>query len=250
MHRLRILVPTALLSLLVLLGPAARIAAAAQPPVETGERFVYHWELRKLAALFGGILFPGEGEGLLTFEHRGGDRLTAELLITSKHSDEGEFWRYGAEIDTEDGQTVKAWSSYAWRGKQDSDSAEIDEGGVIDVASGIYRIRRTLPEEPRNMRIWSNGKIYPVVVTPRGLEERKLPGDRVVAARHYRVSGLEVPGQRFWKGHIDLWFADDEAATPVEIRFDRSLVGVRLELVSSSTLTSAPTEREKPEAAP
>jgi len=229
--------PLALITILALVS----VIFTASPAAARTEQFVYHWELRKLAALFGGLLLPGEGEGRLTFASQGEGRLLAELLITSEHSEEGEFWRYGAEIDTEDGQTLKAWSSYVWRGKQDSDSAEIDEGGVIDIASGIYRIRRTLPERPRAMRIWSNGKIYPVIVTPEGIEERKLPGGERVRARHFRVSGLEEPDARFWKGHLDLWFAMDDAATPVEIRFDRSLLGVQLRLVSS-TVESMPSK--------
>jgi hypothetical protein len=195
------------------------------------ERFVYRWELRKLAALLGGIFLPGEGRGLLTFEPRGDDRLRTELLITSEHSDEGEYWRYGAEIDLEQGRAVEAWSSYLWRGERESDRAAIEEEGVIDVASGIYRIRNTLPEEPLRLRIWSDGKIYPVLVTFEGDGMRTLPGGRRVLARHYRVEGRRVREERFWKGHMDLWFARDESATPIEIQFDRTLIGVRLRLV-------------------
>lgn len=224
MHRLRNLLVALVL---VALAPPA-VAAPVLPP--DGDRFHYRWELKKLAALLGGILFPGEGEGLLTFEPEGGERLVAELLITSEHSEEGEFWRYGAEIDSEDGQTLKAWSSYLWRGEADSESAEIEDEGVIDIASGIWQIRRALPEEPWDMRIWSDGKIYPVVVVPRGIVERRLPGDRRVRARHFRVEGRDVPGERRWKGHLDLWIALDEARTPIEIHFDRTLIGVRLRL--------------------
>ena len=242
MHRFRDVVVCTALALFLLAGFATPVAAST-------EQFVYHWELRKLAALFGGILVPGEGEGLLTFESQGDGRLLAELLITSKHSEDGEFWRYGAEIDTEDGETVKAWSSYLWRGKEDSDSAEIDEGGVIDVASGIYRIRHTLPERSHSMRIWSNGKTYPVVVSPEGIEERKLASGEAVRARHFRVSGLERPGEHYWKGHLDLWFALDEAATPVEIRFDRSLLAVQLRLVRATSESIAPADAASASAA-
>lgn len=209
---------------LALLAPAAAAAAGQD------ERFVYRWELKKLAALVGGILVPGQGEGLLTFERRGDRRLLSELLITSEHSDKGEFWRYGAEIDREAGRTVKAWSSYLWRGESKSESAEIEQDGVIDVASGIFQIRRDLPEKPVRMRIWSDGKIYPVLVVPKGEEKRSLPGGRRVEARHYRIEGLDVPGERRWKGHMDLWLAKDADNTPIEIHFDRSLVGVRLKL--------------------
>ena len=211
-------------------APAARASDPLGPPSLDQERFVYRWELKKLAALVGGILLPGHGEGLLTFEPRDNGQLQSELLITSEHSDEGEFWRYGAVIDPGVGRTIRAWSSYLFRGESKSESAEIDQVGVIDVASGIYQIRRDLPERPRRMRIWSDGKIYPVVVLPRGEEVRTLPGDRRVETRHYRIEGVSVPGERHWKGHMDLWIAKDPGRTPVEIHFDRTLMGVRLRL--------------------
>ncbi|HSL83084.1 MAG TPA: DUF3108 domain-containing protein [Thermoanaerobaculia bacterium] len=209
-------------------APAASDPFGAPPPGE--ERFVYRWELKKLAALLGGILLPGRGEGLLTFEPRDNGHLQSELLITSRHSDEGEFWRYGALIDPDVGRTIRAWSSYLFRGESKSESAEIDQVGVIDVASGIYQIRRDLPEKPRRMRIWSDGKIYPVVVLPVGDEVRTLPGGRRVETVHYRIRGVDLPGERFWKGHMDLWLAKDAGHTPVEIHFDRTLMGVRLRL--------------------
>jgi hypothetical protein len=194
------------------------------------ERFVYRWELKKLGALLGGIFLPGHGAGLLTFQPRANGRLVSELHITSEHSADGEFWRYGAEIDPRAGRTIKAWSSYLFRGESKSKSAEIHEAGVIDVASGIYQIRSELPEEPRRLRIWSDGKIYPVLVVPEGDAVRTLPDGRRVATRHYRIRGLQVPGERYWKGHLDLWLAKDDGNTPVEIHFDRTLVGVRLRL--------------------
>jgi len=208
----------------------ALLASAASAAAGEDERFVYRWELKKLAALLGGILLPGHGEGLLTFERRGDHRLLSELLITSEKSDEGEFWRYGAEIDRQAGRTLKAWSSYVWRGESKSESAEIEESGVIDVASGIFQIRRDLPTRPVRLRIWSDGKTYPVLVVPKGEETRTLPGGRRVDARHYRIQGLDLPGERKWKGHMDLWLAKDEDNTPIEIHFDRTLVGVRLKL--------------------
>jgi len=219
----------ALLAAAVLAPAVSPQTGSAQAPAGP-ERFVYRWELKKLAALVGGILFPGQGTGLLTFEPRPGGRLVSELHITSEQSAEGEFWRYGAEIDPRAGRTIKAWSSYLWRGESKSESAEIQQVGVIDVASGIYQIRRDLPDKPRRLRIWSDGRIYPVLVVPEGPETRTLPGGRRIETRHYRIRGLKIPGERHWKGHLDLWIADDENRTPVEISFDRTLVGVRLRL--------------------
>ncbi len=215
-----------ILAAALFLAPALPAAGNAVGP----ETFVYHWELRKLASLLGGILVPGQGTGRLTYEERPNGNLTSELLITSKHSAEGEFWRYGAEIDPRLGRTVRAWSSYLWRGKTSSESAEIDDAGVIDIASGIYQIRRDPPLETRQMRIWSDGKTYPVEVQPLGEETRKLPGGRKVETRHYVIHGLDLAGERHWKGQLELWLAEDDVSTPVEIQYDRSLLGVRLRL--------------------
>ena len=44
------------------------------------------------------------------------------------------------------------------------------------------------------MEIWSDGKIYPVVVIPRGIESRQLP-DGKVKARHYSIRGVNIPGR-------------------------------------------------------
>lgn len=213
---------------LCLLGLTAVPAATAEPGGE--ERYVYQWELKKLAALVGGILIPGQGEGLLTYEPQANGRLQSELLITSEQSKQGEFWRYGALIDRKAGRTLRAWSSYLWRGEQKSENERIDQAGVIDVASGIYQIRQDPPDKPRRMKIWSDGKIYPVLVVPKGEAVRTLPNGRKVPTRHFQIRGLEIEGERFWKGHMDLWLAKDEISTPVEIHFDRSLVGVRLKL--------------------
>ncbi len=228
-----------LLVALLSAGPAlpatqALPATELSPTPRGQETFVYHWELRKLASLLGGILLPGQGTGRLTYEERSNGNLTSELLITSKHSADGEFWRYGAEIDPRVGRTVRAWSSYFWRGKTSSESTEIEDAGVIDVASGIYQIRRDPPSAPRRMRIWSDGKTYPVEVEPRGEEMRRLPGGRKVETRHYVIHGLDLPGERQWKGQLEIWLAEDGAATPVEIQYDRSLLGVRLRLADEN----------------
>ena len=55
-------------------------------------------------------------------------------------------------------------------------------------------------------------------------------GGREVATRHFTVTGYDVPGKRRWKGTLELWLAEDAAATPVEIHISRSLADLRLEL--------------------
>jgi hypothetical protein len=220
MHRLRAL-------LLAVLTLAAALPAQASDPVS--EEYRYRWRLGNLLGKVAGLFLPSHGEGVLRVTPAGGGNLTSELLITSHESRAGEYWRYGSELDPETGRAVRAWSSYRWRGEEKVKRAEIEAEGVVDVVSGIWAIRRDPPLRPRRMEIWSDGKIYPVVVAPRGRETRVVAG-REVATRHFTVTGYDVPGKRRWKGSLELWLAEDPQATPVEIRIARPLANLRLEL--------------------
>jgi hypothetical protein len=220
MRRLRAL-------LLAVLTLAAAVSASAGDPAS--EEYRYRWRLGSFLGVVAGLFFPSHGEGVLRVTPAGGGHLTSELLITSHESREGEYWRYGSELDPETGLAVRAWSSYRWRGEEKEKRAEIEGDGVIDVVSGIWAIRRDPPARPRQMEIWSDGKVYPVVVLPRGRETRTI-ADREIATRHFTVKGYDVPGKRRWKGTLELWLAEDAASTPVEIRIERRLADLRLEL--------------------
>lgn len=217
-------------ALLALLTPSlgAVPGEAAAPALD--EQFQYRWQLKNFVGAVAGLFLPNQGEGSLTFRTTNG-HLRSELMITSSASREGEYFRYGSEIDKSTLQPIRAWSAYSWRGESKAKSEEIEKRGVLDVAAGIFAIRRDPPTKSRRMEIWSDGKIYPVVVMPRGTETRKLSG-RSIQTRHYSIRGVEIPGRRKWKGKMDLWLATDEAATPVEILISRNLADVRMELKS------------------
>jgi len=229
---MRRVIPTAALvaaglALLMPLAVHATPCTAAPPPPD--EEFHYRWHLGSFLGRIAGLFLPSRGDGVLTLAPAGDGRLRSELLITSEESRDGEFWRYGAELDRDSGRTLEAWSAYRWRGESKEKQAEIEDQGVMEVVSGIYAIRRDPPRTPRRMEIWSDGKVYPVVVIPVGEEKRRV-GDREVATRHFSIRGYEVPGKRQWKGSLELWLAEDEAATPVEIRIERKFADLRLEL--------------------
>ena len=195
------------------------------------EEFQYRWQLRNFIGNLAGLFLPNQGEGSLTFRKDGNGHLTSELTITSS-SAQGEYFRYGSEVDTRTLQPIRAWSAYSWRGETKTKSAPIEQQGVLDVASGIYSIRQNPPDKARRMEIWSDGKIYPVVVIPLGDENRKMRDGKKIAVRHYSIRGIEAPGRRKWKGKLDLWLARDAAATPVEIMISRNLADVHMELKS------------------
>jgi hypothetical protein len=196
------------------------------------EEFRYRWQLRNFVGSIAGLFLPNQGEGELTFKRQNG-QLKSELLITSSASKNGEYFRYGSMMDVRTLQPIRAWSAYSWRGESKQKTSEIETEGVLDVASGIYAIRSDPPTRTRRMEIWSDGKIYPVVVIPLGSDRRKIGTRNVkVDTRHYSIRGIDVPGRRKWKGKLDLWLAKDEAATPVEIVISRNLADVHLELLS------------------
>ena len=129
-------------------------------------------------------------------------------------------------------QPIRAWSSYSWRGESKSKSEEIEKQGVLDVAAGIYAIRSDPPQKSRRMEIWSDGKIYPVVVIPLRDRDAQAPGRQGRRPATTRSAASTSPAERKWKGKLDLWLATDEAATPVEILISRNLADVRMELMS------------------
>ena len=223
--RLRKILPAVVAALL--LFPAWGGSAQNQPK---NEEFRYRWQLRNFMGAVAGLFLPRQGEGSLTFRKTNG-HLKSELTITSPQSREEGYFRYGSEIDVQTLQPIRAWSSYSWRGESKSKNEPIAREGVLDVAAGIYAIRNDPPTKSRRMEIWSDGKIYPVVVIPLGLETRRLPHGKV-QARHYSIRGIEVPGERRWKGKLDLWLTPDATATPVEILISRNLADVRMELMS------------------
>lgn len=233
-----------LLGLLTLV-PALALADANPSPVPSrvptkgAEVLQYRWHLGGFLGFLAGLVLPNNGEGRLVTRKQANGRVASELLITSHESAQGEFWSYGAEIDPENLETVRAWSAYRWRGRSRKHESGVKERGVVDIASAIYRLRHDRPEGPRQMTIWSDGRLYPVLVIPRELSRRRV-GERVVAVRHYRIQGIDKPNERFWKGRLELWLAQDPAATPVEIAVERSLANVHLVLTKlPSSVTRA-----------
>jgi Protein of unknown function (DUF3108) len=221
---------------LLLFGLLALLAVgpvASQPAKPQNEVFEYHWQLRNFLGTLAGLFLPRQGDGSLTFKSLGNGHMQSELTITSGAARQGEYFRYGSEIDTRTLQPIRAWSSYSWRGETKSKSSPIEQTGVLDIASGIYSIRLDPPEKTRRMEIWSDGKIYPVVVIPLGVESRRTRDGKKLDVRHYSIRGIDVPerGNR-WKGKLDLWLARDEVSTPVEILLSRNLADVHLELKS------------------
>ncbi|MEZ5331695.1 MAG: hypothetical protein R2991_06505 [Thermoanaerobaculia bacterium] len=203
-----------------------------------GETLVYEWSLGGFLGKLAAAIVPGHGDGALATRPVD-EGLELELLITSPHSEKGDFWRYSAVIDRESGRTLRAESSYRFRGKSKEKEADLSEMDVIDVASGIHWIRKTRPQEAADLSIWSDGKVYPVVVESRGWQQRSVDG-HTHNLEWFSVRAREVEGEPEWKGSLDLYLSPGEDAEPLEIVVDRKWARVRLELVDETTATNSP----------
>jgi len=205
----------------------AATTLAAPLPATTAESFHYHWTLDGFVGALVSLFVPARGEGRLTYEPLDGERERGELLVTSRQSGSDEYFRYGAVWHPAERRTLSATSDLAWRGETKSKHADLGDERVLDVVSAIQLLRREPPQNAQRLEIWSDGRLYSVVVLPRERGRRKL-GDAEVAVRHYSVQGVPIAGRKLWKGQLHLWLADDEAATPVEILVTRSGARVRL----------------------
>ncbi len=198
--------------------------------VKAEEKLTYTWRVEGFFGAVAGMFFPSRGDASLVETTLAGGNVQSSLLITSREDKDESFFRYEAEIDPASGSTVAARSSQLWRGKTKNKSSPTIEAGAVDVASAIHLLRRTLPARRMELEIWSDGRLYPVEVVPLGVATRKLGGTKV-ATRHYSIRPLVRPERRVWKGELDLWFAQDEAATPIEMLVARPPAKLRLELV-------------------
>src|SRR5437588_4325873 len=99
-----------LLGLLAFLVAGPWISAVSAD-VRGNEEFQYRWHLRNLIGTLVGLFLPNRGDGHLTFKQDGNGHLLSELTITSDAAKEGEYFRYGSEVDTRTLQPIRAWSS-------------------------------------------------------------------------------------------------------------------------------------------
>ena len=204
--------------------------AAAKARAGGGEVFHMRWNLGGFLGTLAGLFVPSHGDALLTFVPDGGERTRIGVLISAPRR-EGEYFLYGADIAT-DGSTRSAWDSYVFRGERKEREQTFEQDDVIDIASAIQHLRRHPPRRTTRMRIWNGGKFYPVEIEPLGRTTRSYQGNEV-AVRGYSVRGVRVEGEGMFKDKLFLYFALDDAATPLEIVGRRSLVRVRLRLVDA-----------------
>ena len=226
------------------LAALAVLIVLCRPAMAAVEELDYGWKLKGFGGAIIGLFFPDSGDASLVTETGQGESFTTVLELTSKHR-EGEYYRYGSEIGTS-GRPVRVWSSYQFRGKSKMRERDVAEEEVLDFASAIHMLRRERPAGERYLRLWSDGREYPLTVSPSEEELVDCAG-RSWTTRRYDIEGRKVEGEKFWKGKFQIWLADDEDATPVRIVGEKGMLTVRLELVEArqdGTATTAHAQRE------
>jgi hypothetical protein len=219
-------------ALLLVLGLGVAGAASAEPTLNAAagdERLVYSWKIEGIKGLLLRLVAPGRGEGSLTTIVNPDGEFETELHMSARHRRKGDFWRYGSSVDPVAQRSLRAWSMQKIGDDERVREADLRGEDVIDLASGILLVRRDPPTLRRRMRIWSSGRLYPVVVEPRGERRAEFRG-RQAKVRVYAITGYRVPGEREWKGGLELHLADDAAATPVEMVVLNKGVRARLRL--------------------
>ena len=210
------------------LGFATLGSSAAEPVAdEQNEVIHYRWKMLGVAGLVARLLFPARGHGVLSTRREGAGRLASELRIASRGAGADEFWAYGSTIDPRVPEVLVAWNASRFRGRDKRKETDLAGSAVIDIPSSIYLLRTHPPRAPKKMRIWSDGKIYPVTLIPGGRVSRRIGGTRRTL-QHFSIEGRREPGERRWKGHLEVWLTLDEAAVPVEILFASRRGRVRL----------------------
>lgn len=244
---------------LTMLASAAVASAATTPIVSPGavEEFRYSWRLRGGLAWMAGLRFPTSGFGSLrtTHETEGKSYIDSELLITSANGRDG-FYMYQSHIDPAGDKTLMTYYGYAWGQKKRNERTLFDyikrlarirkEGkrgienrvepippkSMRDVLTGIYFLRQNAETItlPMVSEIYSDGKLYPVLYSPLGLQRMTIGGEMMVV-RGYQISATPDAAKR-WPGGVKVWLTNDERRVPVRIEIRRSLAALQFDLIS------------------
>jgi hypothetical protein len=207
-------------------------------PAPQGEVLTYRWRIQGVHGFLARLLrfVPTSGDATLSALPGDSGYLVCEFKATSEKAAAGDHWTFRAELDVGEARTIRIRELKAFRGKNKEKNHELADLDAIDIISGIHMLRRSPPDRPRRQTAWSDGKLYPVLVNPRGYEKRKI-GDQPMILRRFTISGFREPGQRFWKSRGDIWLTDDDRAIPAEILYSRGLGQLRLTLVDPPAAT-------------
>ena len=228
--------PTSIRPILVLLLMLSAVPVASQAQTLAQESFFYDCRLKGLLGRLARVVLPGRGQGVLRTHITDQGHLHTELLVTSAKPGRDETWRYGSEIDMDSGRALRSWSSYRGRGKDEMREIRIDTDDLVEPASWIYQVRRHPPKDEVPMKVWWDGKVYPVRVVRRGLQARPFSRSSNKAELFEVVGDNRQPGPRL-RGRFRLWISGQDS-TPLDLVFARRGAKVHFRLREDSRDTS------------
>lgn len=222
--------------LLALLTVAGAVRGAQEPArAPRSEELRYRWRLEGVSSwisrLFG--ILPTTGDGLMALRIEPGNRLGVAFTATSEKADPDEYWKYETAVDLAAWRSLSVRETLHYGKKQKSESFDLTELDVLDVLSGLQQLRYVVIDDSERRTIWSDGRVYSVMVTFHAFERREFES-RDLTVRHFSIRGIREPGQRFWKSRAELWIGDDAAALPVEMIYHQALGRLRMTLVGLS----------------
>jgi hypothetical protein len=99
-------------------------------------------------------------------------------------------------------------------------------GDVRDVLTAIQflRVHGGQVTQPVASTVYSNGKAYPVIITPAGNAQMNN-----VATNEFRIQAAPGAAAKY-PGEVRLWISADDRRVPVRIELAQKLATVRLDL--------------------
>lgn len=211
--------------------------AVAAPPAGV-ERLHYKWSLRGALSWLARMAFPTSGTGVL--ETIGGSAVSSRLTVGAPKTNARIF--YESRMTNDGGRTLSSSDGYKWRdydrqqfvtfdyisslARVEKTSEEGRETKVRkltsdepkDVLTAIYYIRQNLAafQAPRRTEVYSGGKPYPFIISPRPVTTIKV-ASKPVRVRPFVIEPLDKRQQ----GRVRVWFSDDGRTLPVQIEIER-----------------------------
>ncbi|MEO8217200.1 MAG: DUF3108 domain-containing protein [Acidobacteriota bacterium] len=226
----------------------------AADSITVPEQFHYAWHLRGGLAWLAGFRFPTSGFGEMK-NNPTPNGMSSQLVITPARGENG-FYIYRSEIDLDGARTLTSFHGYQWGEKSRKENTFFDyvkrlarirketpdevenkvrpiaSSTIRDVLTGIYYLRANSDtiKAPFLSEIYSDGKVYPVLFKPEGMETLEVQ-NRKIPTRAFLITAAPGEATR-WPGGVKVWLSTDERKIPVRIEIQQRFASLRLDLRS------------------
>lgn len=241
--------PAAIATLAFAIAVAAASPAGAVPLVNGGtETLQYSWTLKGALAWVARVAFPGKGTG--TLETSAADGVRSRLTITAPNQKGYAF--YDSRMSRDGERTFASADGYTWHNRSEekrvtfdylnrvtqietrssSDGIEkktrkLEHETPQDVLTSIYYLRQNADSivAPRRAQVYSGGKPYTFLFSPRPSVDMRVSG-KLVRVRPFEIT--PVDGQK--KGTVRVWLTQDAQRVPVRIDIEQNHATLQLQL--------------------